>query len=74
MDYETIRIIQGYAYWFFTVLLAVVLYWYIYYLYKNQKSGKVDYEKYSRLALDDNLSDTLIEDKEKIEKEGKKEN
>ena len=72
MDYETIRIVQGYAYWFCTILLVVLLYWYIYYLYKNQRSGKVDYEKYSRLALDDDLDDTLIEDREKIEKEEKR--
>ncbi len=71
MDYETIRIIQGYAYWFITLLLVILLYTYVYHLYKNQKSGKIDYEKYARLALDDNLEDNLIEIRNK--KEGKKE-
>lgn len=61
MEYETIRIIQGYAYWFITLLLVVLLYGYIYHLYKSQKSGKIDYEKYARLALDDDLNDTLVE-------------
>ena len=61
MEYETIRIIQGYAYWFITLLLVVLLYGYIYHLYKSQKSGKVDYEKYARLALDDDLNDALVE-------------
>ncbi|WP_297813733.1 cytochrome c oxidase, cbb3-type, CcoQ subunit [uncultured Helicobacter sp.] len=61
MEYETIRIIQGYAYWFITILLVVLLYGYIYHLYKSQRSGKIDYEKYARLALDDDLNDTLVE-------------
>ncbi|MCI5632002.1 MULTISPECIES: cytochrome c oxidase, cbb3-type, CcoQ subunit [Helicobacter] len=61
MEYETIRIIQGYAYWFITLLLVVLLYGYIYHLYKSQKSGKIDYEKYARLALDDDLNDALVE-------------
>lgn len=61
MEYETIRIIQGYAYWFITIFLVVLLYGYIYYLYKNQRSGKIDYEKYARLALDDDLNDALVE-------------
>ena len=61
MEYETIRIIQGYAYWFITLLLVVFLYVYIYHLYKSQKSGKIDYEKYARLALDDDLNDALVE-------------
>ncbi|TLD88172.1 cytochrome c oxidase, cbb3-type, CcoQ subunit [Helicobacter sp. MIT 05-5294] len=61
MEYETIRIIQGYAYWFITILLVVLLYGYIYYLYKSQRSGKIDYEKYARLALDDDLNDALVE-------------
>ena len=48
MDYETIRIIQGYAYWAITILLVILLYGYI-------------YQKYARLALDDNLNDDLVE-------------
>jgi len=61
VEYETIRIIQGYAYWFITLLLVVLLYGYIYHLYKSEKSGKIDYEKYARLALDDDLNDALVE-------------
>lgn len=71
MDYETIKIIQGYAYWFITFLLVVLLYGYIYHLYKSQRSGKIDYEKYARLALDDGLNDKLIE--ERSNKDKKKE-
>lgn len=68
MDYETIRVIQGYAYWAITILLVVLLYGYIYHLYKSQRSGKIDYEKYARLALDDDLNDELIEERSKKDK------
>lgn len=68
VEYETIRIIQGYAYWLITLLLVVVLYTYIYHLYKNQKSGKIDYEKYAELALNDALDDVLIEKRKSADK------
>ena len=61
MEYETIRIIQGYAYWFITILLVFLLYGYVFHLYKSQRSGKIDYEKYARLALDDDLNYALVE-------------
>lgn len=49
------------AYLFSTIFLVVWLYSYIYYLYRAQATGKVDYEKYSKLALQDSLDDALIE-------------
>jgi len=56
-----IREFQGYAYFFTTVAFVVGLYWYIVYLYKGKDRG-VDYEKYSDLALNDNLDDEILED------------
>lgn len=44
-----------------TIVLVMFLYSYCFYMYKAQKTGKRDYEKYSRLALDDDISDVLIE-------------
>lgn len=61
---------SAYGYFFYTVLLVVLLYGYIYHLYKNQKSGKRDYEKYSKMALDDELTSKPVE---KIEKNENKE-
>ncbi len=49
------------AYLFSIICLTVWLYAYIYYLYRTQALGKVDYEKYSKLALNDSLNDSLIE-------------
>lgn len=44
-----------------TILLVLFLYAYFYYMYKAQRNGTRDYEKYSRLALDDGISDAVIE-------------
>jgi cytochrome c oxidase cbb3-type subunit 4 len=57
--------IQAYAYFGFTAFLVIVLYSYIYHLYSDQKKGKRDYEKYSNIALHDELSDLPVEKLEK---------
>jgi len=66
-----IRNLQGYASFFMTIFLVVMLYWYIIYLYRSEKKGKKDYEKLGNIALDDeidstpiNTSDSLTETKE----------
>jgi cytochrome c oxidase cbb3-type subunit 4 len=53
--------IQAYAYFFFTAFLVIVLYSYIFHLYKAQRDGTRDYEKYGNLALDDEVSAEPIE-------------
>jgi cytochrome c oxidase cbb3-type subunit 4 len=67
-SYEAIREAQLYAYFISSVLLVLLFYFYIYHLYKNQKSGKKDYEKYSKLVLDDSLDSKLLEDRKDKEK------
>lgn len=62
MDLETLQIVREYVYWFMTILLVIFLYWYIYHLYSSERRGENDYEKYSRMALDDELSDKPIEE------------
>jgi len=66
-----IRNLQGYASFFMTIFLVVMLYWYIIYLYRGEKKGEKDYEKLGNIALDDeidstpiNTSDSLTETKE----------
>jgi len=59
---ESIRELQAYGYIFFTVFLAVGLYSYIYHLYKAEETGTRNYEKYSNIALNDNVDDTPIEE------------
>lgn len=53
-----------YGYFALTVFLAVMLWAYIFHLYRAEKKGTRDYEKYGRMALDDELTDELVEKKE----------
>lgn len=61
MDLGTILALQKVVYLVITVLLCVFLYSYIFKMYRDEKNGVRDYEKYSRLALDDSLNDEVIE-------------
>jgi cytochrome c oxidase cbb3-type subunit 4 len=58
-----IREIQGYASFFMSIFLVIMLYGYIIHLYRSEKKGERDYEKYGKIALDDNVTSTPIEDK-----------
>lgn len=61
MEIDTLRELQAYGYFFFVVFLVVVLYGYFYHLIKSEKKGRRNYEKYSKLALDDELNEKPIE-------------
>lgn len=61
MDLSAILALQKVAYLIITVLLCVFLYSYIFKMFRDEKKGVRDYEKYSRLALDDGLNDEIIE-------------
>ena len=63
MDMEFISNLQGWGYVSMIFFLTIGFYIYIYHLYKSQKDGKKDYEKYSNMALNDNIDDTLVEEK-----------
>lgn len=70
---ESIRELQAYGYVFFTVFLAVGLYAYIYHLYRAEKTGTKNYEKYSDLALHDNIDDAPVEEIKSTNEEKDKE-
>lgn len=61
---EAIVEFRGYLYFIATIALVVFLYSYIYYMYRAQRMGAKDYEKYARLALDDNITDAPLESRE----------
>jgi len=65
----TIQDIQGYGMFFMTILLTVVLYWYILYLYRSEKKGERDFEKYGRIALDDSIGTPPVEEKSASEED-----
>lgn len=57
------RIFQGYGFFILVVFLVVILYAYCFHLYRSEKKGERNYEKYVKLALDDELDDSIIEKK-----------
>lgn len=61
MDLNTLVALQKIVYLVVTLLLCVFLYLYIFKMYRDEKKGIRDYEKYSRLALDDGIEDEIIE-------------
>ena len=58
-----IRELQAYGYFFLTAFLAITLYAYFFHLYKSEKTGRRNYEKYSKLALNDEIGGEILERK-----------
>lgn len=61
MDYETLLTVQGYAKFFLILIVFIVFYSYAYSLYKRNKTGERDFEKYSKLVLDDSIESKPLE-------------
>jgi len=66
-----IRELQAYATVITTGVLVVVLYSYIIHLYRSEKKGERDYEKYGNIALDDDITSVPVEDKPASKREYK---
>ncbi|MEJ5167717.1 MAG: cytochrome c oxidase, cbb3-type, CcoQ subunit [Arcobacteraceae bacterium] len=72
MDYETLLTIQGYAKFFLILIVFIVFYSYAYSIYRRDKKGDRDFEKYSKLVLDDSIESKPLESrKENSEKKDK---
>ena len=69
-----IRELQGYGSFFMSLFLVAMLYWYILYLYRSEKKGERDFEKYGNIALDDEVTSTPVEDKPASQRDNKEEN
>jgi len=61
LDQETIMTIQGYGKFFITLFVFVVFYSYAYSIYKRQKTGERDFEKYSDLVHNDSIESKPLE-------------
>jgi len=68
VEIEQIRV---YMYVIGTGVVTVLFYYYIVYLYRSEKKGERDYEKYSNLALDDELDSKILEKNPKAENDKK---
>jgi cytochrome c oxidase cbb3-type subunit 4 len=67
-----LRELQAYANFFFTIFLVFLLYGYIVHLYRSEKKGERDYEKYGNIALNDEITDAPVERNPKTLKEERK--
>jgi cytochrome c oxidase cbb3-type subunit 4 len=65
MDYETLLVIQGYAKIALITIVFIVFYSYAYSIYKRDKKGERDFEKYSNLVLDDSIESNPLEERAK---------
>jgi len=63
MDYETLLTVQGYAKFFLILVVFIIFYSYAYSMYKRDKTGERDYEKYSNLVHDDSSVSTPLEER-----------
>jgi cytochrome c oxidase cbb3-type subunit 4 len=61
MEQETLLTIQGYAKFFIILITFLVFYGYAYSMYRRQKTGERDFEKYSNLVHDDALDSAPLE-------------
>lgn len=55
--------LQAWAYFFLTAFVTFILYAYIIHLYRSERKGQKDYEKYGNIALDDDITSNPIEKK-----------
>jgi len=73
MDYETLVNLQGYVKFFLILVVFIVFYSYAFSIYRRDKKGERDFEKYSKLVLDDSISSNPLESREnksdKLDKE-----
>lgn len=69
MTAQHIEYIRVGAYFVVTILLIIFLYSYAISMWRRQKNGNRDYEKYGDLAINDSLSDELVEPRTTSKKE-----
>ena len=63
MDYETLLTVQGYAKFFLLLAVFIIFYSYAYSIYKRDKTGERDFEKYSKLVHDDSSVSVPLEER-----------
>jgi cytochrome c oxidase cbb3-type subunit 4 len=61
LDQETLLTIQGYGKFFVTLFVFVIFYSYAYSIYKRQRTGERDFEKYSDLVHNDSIESKPLE-------------
>jgi cytochrome c oxidase cbb3-type subunit 4 len=57
--------IAGYGKFFLILFIFIIFYSYAFSIYRRQKTGERDFEKYSKLVLDDSLDSPPLEKRER---------
>ena len=65
MDYETLLTVQGYAKFFLLLAVFIIFYSYAFSIYRRDKKGERDFEKYSMLVHDDSSVSAPLEERKK---------
>ncbi|MDX4059382.1 CcoQ/FixQ family Cbb3-type cytochrome c oxidase assembly chaperone [Arcobacter sp. AHV-9/2010] len=68
MDYETLVNLQGYVKFFLILIVFVLFYSYAFSIYRRDRKGERDFEKYSKLVHDDSSVSEPLEKREEKEK------
>lgn len=74
MEYEALLNLQGYLKFFLILLVFVVFYSYAFSLYKRDKKGERNFEKYSNLVHDDSIQADPLENRKENSDKKEKEN
>ncbi|RXJ99286.1 CcoQ/FixQ family Cbb3-type cytochrome c oxidase assembly chaperone [Arcobacter sp. CECT 8986] len=73
MDYDALLNLQGYLKFFLILFVFVVFYSYAYSIYRRDKKGEKNYEKYSDLVHDDSIKSNPLEERKKDKEINEKE-
>lgn len=72
MSHQELVDLQGYLKFFLLLVIFVVFYSYAFSIYRRQKKGERDFEKYSNLVHDDSINSNPLEERNnKIEEKEK---
>ncbi len=63
MSHQEIVDLQGYLKFFLILVVFIIFYSYAYSIYKRDKKGERDFEKYSNLVHDDSFESKPLEDR-----------
>ena len=65
MEYEALLTLQGYTKFFLILAAFIIFYSYAFSIYRRNKKGERDFEKYSMLVHDDSSVSTPLEERKK---------
>ncbi|RXJ87416.1 CcoQ/FixQ family Cbb3-type cytochrome c oxidase assembly chaperone [Arcobacter sp. CECT 8985] len=65
MDYDALLNLQGYVKFFLVLIVFILFYSYAYSIYRRDKKGERNFEKYSDLVHDDSIKSSPLEDRKK---------